>query len=313
MICHFISSIEFGNFEVRRTMMKKNFGSIAKVCVLSVLSLCLIASCKKAPDEPESKKDTEQPTVSAAKPETPAPTTVQPAAPEKPAQEEEKPAPEAPKEEEPKEAETPSTNTAGMVPINIELPKPMFVGTPQDTKVENLEKPLGKPRPPFLAPEGTKNVAAGKPISGSDEEPIIGELEMITDGDKEAADGSYVELGPFVQYVTVDLEAMNEIYAIVVWHYHKQARVYFDVVVQLADDKDFITNVKTVFNNDIDNSAGLGVGKDKHYTETNEGKLIDLLSQGSPKARYVRLYSNGNTSNDLNHYIEVEVYGKPVN
>ncbi|MBN2312709.1 MAG: hypothetical protein JXM79_02195 [Sedimentisphaerales bacterium] len=291
-------------------MTKKDFGSVVKVFVLCVLCLCIVSSCKKATDEPEPKKESEQPVVSAAKTEEPAPTAAQPA-PETPAKEEEKPA-EAPKEE-PKEAETPSSNTAGYVPINIELPKPMFVGTPQDTKVDNLEKPLGKPRPPFLAPEGTKNVASGKSISGSDEEPIIGELEMITDGDKEAADGSYVELGPFVQYVTLDLEAMNEIYAIVVWHYHKQARVYFDVVVQLADDKDFITNVKTVFNNDIDNSAGLGVGKDMHYTETNEGKLIDLLSQGSPKARYVRLYSNGNTSNELNHYIEVEVYGKPVN
>jgi len=200
---------------------------------------------------------------------------------------------------------------AGLVPIDIKLPKPMFVGTPQNTKVPNLEKPLGKARPPFLAPEGTKNVALGKPVSSSDEEPIIGEIEMITDGDKEAADGSYVELGPFVQHVTIDLEAMHEIYAIVVWHYHKQARVYFDMVVQVADDADFITNVKTVFNNDIDNSAGLGVGKDMHYTETNEGRLFDMLAKGI-KTRYVRFYSNGNTSNDLNHYIEVEVYGKPV-
>ena len=197
------------------------------------------------------------------------------------------------------------------MPIEINLPKPMFVGTPQDTKVPNLEKPLGKPRAPFLAPEGTKNVALGKPIASSDEEPIIGEIEMITDGDKEAADGSYVELGPFLQHVTIDLEAMHEIYAIVTWHYHKQARVYFDVVVQVADDPDFITNVKTLFNNDDDNSAGLGVGKNMHYTETNEGRLVDAIAKGI-KARYVRLYSYGNTSNDLNHYIEVEVYGKPV-
>lgn len=293
-------------------MTKKDFGSIVKVLVLCVLCLCIVSSCKKATDEPQEKNEAEQPVVSAAKEEKPAPPTTTEPAPEEPAKEEDKPAPEPPKEE-PKEDETASADKAGFVPIAIELPKPMFVGTPQDTKVENLEKPLGKPRPPFLAPEGAKNIASGKSISGSDEEPIIGELEMITDGDKEAADGSYVELGPFVQYVTIDLEAMHEIYAIVVWHYHKQARVYFDVVAQLADDKDFITNVKTVFNNDIDNSAGLGVGKDMHYTETNEGKLIDLISQGSPKARYVRLYSNGNTSNDLNHYIEVEVYGKPVN
>jgi hypothetical protein len=199
-----------------------------------------------------------------------------------------------------------------LVPIAMELPKPMFVGTPQDTKVPNLEKPLGGPRPPFLAPQGTVNLAKGKPVSASDEEPIIGELEMITDDDKEAADGSYVELGPFAQHVTIDLEEVADIYAIVIWHYHKQARVYFDVVVQVADDPDFVTNVRTVFNNDFDNSAGLGVGADKHYTETNEGKLIDCLSQ-NVRGRYVRLYSNGNTGNDLNHYIEVAVYGKPVN
>jgi hypothetical protein len=201
------------------------------------------------------------------------------------------------------------TDDSRLVALNIQLPNPMFVGTPQDTRVEHFEKPLGKPRPPFLAPEGTRNVAAGKPISGSDQEPIIGELSMITDGDKEAADGSYVELGPFVQHVTIDLEAEYTIYAIVIWHYHKQPRVYFDVIVQVADDPDFISNVRTLFNNDIDNSAGLSVGKDKHYTETNEGKLIDAKGV---KARYVRLTSNGNTNNDLNHYIEVEVYGRPI-
>ncbi len=149
----------------------------------------------------------------------------------------------------------------------------------------------------------------GKPVSSSDNEPIIGEIKMVTDGDKEATDGSYVELGPFKQYVTVDLEAVYEIYAIVVWHYHKQARVYFDVVVQVADDPNFTTNVRTLFNNDIDNTSGLGVGQHKHYVETNEGKLIDAKGM---RARYVRLYSKGNSSDDLNHYIEVEVYGKPV-
>jgi hypothetical protein len=293
-------------------MKMKDFGSIVKicVCVLVAMSLCFIPSCKKS--EPTGTESSQQ-SISAAQPKTPAPSADKPVAkaPEKPAEPETETVAEEPAEVKAEEPAAPAADTAGMVTIDIKLPKPMFVGTPQDTKVPNLEKPLGKARPPFLAPEGTTNVALGKPVASSDEEPIIGEIEMITDGDKEAADGSYVELGPFVQYVTIDLEAVYDIYAIVVWHYHKQARVYFDVVVQVADDADFITNVKTVFNNDIDNSAGLGVGKDMHYTETNEGKLIDVLSQGI-KARYVRLYSNGNTSNDLNHYIEVEVYGKPV-
>jgi hypothetical protein len=143
-------------------------------------------------------------------------------------------------------------------------------------------------------------------VTSSDEQPIIGEIKMITDGDKEAADGSYVELGPFKQHITIDLGAPHNIYAIVVWHYHKQARVYKDVVVQVADDADFITNVRAVFNNDEDNSSGLGVGSNMNYVDTSEGKLIDAKGV---VARYVRCYSNGNTSNDLNNYIESEVYG----
>jgi hypothetical protein len=194
-------------------------------------------------------------------------------------------------------------------PIDIKLPKPMFIGTPQNMQVPNLEKPLGKPRPPFLAPKGTKNVSVGKSISSTDEEPIIGEIEMITDDDREASDGSFVELGPFTQHVTIDLGSKHDIYAVVLWHFHKQPRVYFDVIVQVADDPDFITNVQTIFNNDLDNSSGQGVGSDMHYVETSEGKLIDAKGV---QGRYVRCYSNGNTNNDLNHYIEVEVYGKPV-
>jgi hypothetical protein len=198
-----------------------------------------------------------------------------------------------------------------MVPIEIKLPNAMFEGTPQNVKVLNLEPPRasGKDRPPFLAPKGTENIALNKPIIGFDEEPIIGELEMITDGDKEATDGSFVELGPGLKAVTIDLGAEYNIYALCIWHYHKQPRVYYDVIVQTAEDQDFITGVNTIFNNDIDNSSGLGVGKDMNYTETNEGKLIDAKGV---KARFVRLYSNGNTSNELNNYIEVAVYGKPV-
>ncbi len=113
-----------------------------------------------------------------------------------------------------------------LVPIEIKLPRPMFIGTPQNFRVDNLEKPLGKPRPTFLAPRGTKNVALGKPVTSTDDDPVIGEIEMITDGDKQAADGSFVELGPFQQSVIIDLGAQHELYAIVMWHFHKQARVY---------------------------------------------------------------------------------------
>jgi len=197
---------------------------------------------------------------------------------------------------------------SGLVPLEIELPQPVFTGTKEPIRVSNLRKLDMGDRPPFLAPVGAKNVALGKSVTASDEEPIIGEIELITDGDKEAADGSYVELAPLLQHVTIDLEERYEIFAVLVWHYHKMARAYRDVVVQTADDPDFTTNVATLFNNDIDNSAGLGVGTDMHYVETHKGELIDAKGV---KARYVRLYSNGNSLDDLNHYIEVEVYARP--
>ena len=78
------------------------------------------------------------------------------------------------------------------------------------------------------------------------------------------------------------------------------------MIVRVSDDKDFGAYAE-VFNNDHDNTAKLGAGKDYDYIETNEGRLIDgkCVNGG-----YVRLYSNGNTSNDMNHLIEVEVFGR---
>jgi len=200
-----------------------------------------------------------------------------------------------------------SSQTPKLEPLPLSLPKPLFEGTPQNLKVPNLEKPTGRMRPPFLAPAGTMNVARGKPVSSSAAEPTVGELDMLTDGDKSGVDGTYLELPPGVQSVTIDLQDKCTIYAIVLWHFHKQARVYSDVIVQVADDPDFLTNVRTLFNNDRDNAAGLGVGRDLNYVETAEGKLIDARGVN---ARYVRLYSNGNNINALNHYVEVEVYGQ---
>ncbi len=210
-------------------------------------------------------------------------------------------------------AATPAAAPAGWVPLDISLPKAIYVGTPQNlSEIPNLRPVSKTKRPPFLVPPGTKLLSLKKPVTSSETNPIIGEISYITDGDKEGTDGSEVQLGPGKQDVTIDLGQLSEIYAIVVWHYHKTACVVYDVAVQVAKDKDFVTDVKTVFNNDTDNSLGLGIGKDQQYVETNEGELIDCISQGSPKAQFVKLYSKGCNFSDLNYYIEVEVYGKPV-
>ena len=193
--------------------------------------------------------------------------------------------------------------------LKLQLPKPMFIGTPTNIKSPNLEAITGKSRGPFMVPIGTKLLSLKRPVKSSDMQPVIGELDMLTDGEKEGGDGYFVELGPSKQWVQIDLGASSAVHAILAWHYHSQARVYRDVVVQVSDDKDFLKGVTTIFNNDHDNSSGLGIGKDKEYIEVAEGRLFDAKGV---KARYVRLYSSGNTTNDLNHYVEVEVFGTPI-
>lgn len=195
------------------------------------------------------------------------------------------------------------------VPLKTDLPKPLFVGTPVPVKLKNLEPARQGKRPDFMVPAGTTNIAAGKKVTSSDNEPVMGSLELVTDGDKAGDEGSWVELGPDKQWVQIDLEKSSEIYAVLIWHFHSQARVYKDVVVQISDDPEFKKGVTTIFNADIDNNHGFGSGKDLAYIENYEGKLIDAKGV---KGRYVRLYSNGNTTNKLNHYIEVEVFGKPA-
>jgi hypothetical protein len=203
-----------------------------------------------------------------------------------------------------------ASDQSGLVPLPISLPKPMFTGTPINLSgVTNLEPPLGRARPAFLAPADVRNVALGKRVTASMDPPIMGELSQIVDGDKEATEDGLVDVGPMKEWVQIDLGVPQELWAILFWHIHSKTFVYYDVVVQVADDPDFITNVRTLFNNDIDNSAGLGVGTDKSYVETYEGKLVDSKKE---VAQYVRLYSNQNVLNDRSHYLEVEVYGRPI-
>ena len=38
--------------------------------------------------------------------------------------------------------------------LKIQLPKPMFVGTPKNIRTANLEPITGKPRGPFMVPVG---------------------------------------------------------------------------------------------------------------------------------------------------------------
>lgn len=196
------------------------------------------------------------------------------------------------------------------VHLRIALPRPQFTGTPKPIKSPNLEPPRnGKLHPLIEVPAGCdKILSKGCKVTSSDPEPIIGALSLITDGDKEHDEETYVELAPGKQWVQVDLGKVHAIYAVCVWHYHGEARVYRDVICQISSDPDFAAGVVTVFNNDHDNSSGLGPGKEMEYVESNEGRP---LAVHGVKGRYLRFYSSGNTANEMNHYTEIEVYGKP--
>ncbi len=200
---------------------------------------------------------------------------------------------------------------AELVPLPLKLPLPTLKGTPDELpKGPGIEPPPEKPRPAFSAPKGARNVALGKKVTASDRNPVFGDLSMITDGNKEAIDAHVIELRKGVQWVQVDLGEVCEVYALVMWKDHRVLQVCRGVVVQAADDPDFIDNVTTLFNNDTENVTGQGIGTDRQYFETQQGKLIPV--KNALKTRYLRFYSKGSNLTALNGYQEIEVYGQPV-
>ena len=199
--------------------------------------------------------------------------------------------------------------SGALEPLALKLPPPAFKGTPKDLQLSSYVEPLSdKPRPPMMVPPGLKNIAKGAKLTSSDKNATSSVLEKITDGDKEASDQSIIFLRKGSQWVQMDLGASQEIFAIALWHAHNTAKVYHSVIVQLSDDPDFLKDVRTIFNNDQESKAGLGVGTDREYFETFEGRLIN--AKGA-KARYIRFYSKGSTESALNEYTEIEVYGRP--
>ena len=102
-----------------------------------------------------------------------------------------------------------------LAPLPITTPIPAFMGTPTEIPDdEHLEKPSDKDRPAFMAPKGCENLALKKKVTGSVEEPINGSYDLVTDGDKEFNDDSYLELPRKTQWVQIDLEQSYPLYAI---------------------------------------------------------------------------------------------------
>jgi len=201
---------------------------------------------------------------------------------------------------------------ADLVPLMLNYPEPgvetydlEYYTLPSDYEVPMADEP-----PVVLLPRDVTNVARGKPVtSNSPTEPIIGELEMITDGEKKLM--HFVELEPLLSphrptQITIDLGREYEIHAVAWWHDFHRPSVYQDVAVQVARDPQFQDAI-ILYNNDRDDSLGFGKGADPAYIETNKGSVAGA---DGFVGRYVRLYSRGSRRNLCAQYTEVEVHGR---
>ena len=179
-------------------------------------------------------------------------------------------------------------------------------------KPENFE--VQKKRPPFMAPPGVTNIALDKLVTCSLEEDdfIEGFADQITDGVKKSREGDYVDIGPDPQWVQVDLKDEHTVFCVVVWHYYRNPIIYKDVIIQVSNDPEFKQGVTTLFNNDHDDSSGLGTGSDPSHLAAWWGEVGD--ARGSTglgtQCRYVRVRTNGGCGDESNRFVEIAVYGQ---
>ena len=169
--------------------------------------------------------------------------------------------------------------------IRPEMPKPLFVGSgiPPGNLPPNLERSNVPPVREVTISRVVSLLSRGMAVTSSDPAPL-GELSLLTDGDKMGDDGYGVELLPGQQWVQLDLGETREIWLLWLWMYHKMAVIYKDVIIEVANDPEF-SDARIIFNNDHDNTSGMGIGKDESWIETNHGHAIRT---NGARGRYIR-------------------------
>ena len=183
-------------------------------------------------------------------------------------------------------------------------------GNPKGLKPPHLRPQ--KRRKPFKVPPGMTNLAIYKPVTASTDEPLAGDVDQITDGLKKRGPFDYVELAPGLGWVQIDLGKVRTIHAVVIWHFYKNATIYNDVIVRVADDAAFTRNVRTLFNNDHDDSAKMGKGDDTAFYTRWGGEIVDARGEDGKgtETRFVRVYTADGMEDELVRFVEIAVYGK---
>jgi hypothetical protein len=172
-------------------------------------------------------------------------------------------------------------------------------------------------RPPVMVSPDTELLSLNKPVSTSMKPEFLplGPPELLVDGVKRSEDVTRIEFGPGKHWVQIDLEESHLISMVVIWHHYKNATIYNDVIVQLSDDPEFKAGVKTIYNNDHDNSSGMGKGKGTTYASRWWGEIADARDEEFNEvtsARYVRVYTSDGAGAEAPSFVEVSVYGKPA-
>ncbi|MDG0792539.1 discoidin domain-containing protein [Cohnella ginsengisoli] len=170
-----------------------------------------------------------------------------------------------------------------------------------------------------IAIKPVANVAFGKTVTSNAASPSGQPLSALTDGvtasDKYVLYG--VSDGP--KYAQVDLGKAYDVTRVNIrndWGTATTYRTGKDLIVQLSNDSTFASGVTTFFNNDGDNSSGLGAGTDAEYVEPGDGSGKDILLNDTVNARYVRYWANGHvringTVNLVDTPVEIEAYADP--
>lgn len=105
------------------------------------------------------------------------------------------------------------------------------------------------------------NVALGKSVFTTREEPDAARLKLATDGSLNSS--PYVEGGLPGEHIRIDLGAVYNIHKIKIWHYWADGRIYNGLVTEVSRDEE---NWLEVFNSDIEGT----------YAESSSGKTITL-------------------------------------
>ncbi|MFD2334317.1 fibronectin type III domain-containing protein [Cohnella sp. GCM10020058] len=163
------------------------------------------------------------------------------------------------------------------------------------------------------------NVAIGKSVSTNAVSPSGQPISALTDGVKTTDKYVLYGVSDGPKYAQVDLGQAYDVARVNIrndWGAAGTYRTGKDLIVQLSNDPTFASGVTTVFNNDGDNSAGLGAGTDAEYVEPGDGSGKDILLADTVSARYVRYWANGHvrvngTVNLVDTPVEIEVYADP--